>query len=532
MLNLGTASKALSPYRVDLVNSKQIRTETGMERRIRRSEVCISGTPCYGLWEWQDGSNNFNIYNITAMIEIEEAYCLKQPSVDLSVMPSQLPYTIDFNTMYQTRHGFNTRRKIRRTPLLKPLQSYLAGPTASASLMLGSTGTFTYNSLRSSSQNGPTLDTNSPSSAPGSAFSVSLPSVYPSLSRTMTSSSGTSNFDTTSFKSPVVSNSFGVKPNLRSATAATSTRATLSPSKPSKGESSKKATAGVTTRSSAKPKNKSTPTNVIDLTSGSSGSGKTTGKSAKRCKTKVEKPATKDLTFGPGMPYLKKVSRVKKEDDGPCPICMSELSEASGFDEGDGSGVYKLTKCGHMLHTPCVKAYIENSSFSQGNFQCPTCKKIYGIKTGDMPPGSMTVLRQMSSLPGHEGYGTIQITYSFHPGMHMGKRYSTNGFPRTCYLPDSPKGQKVLKLLRKAWDRKLTFTIGTSVTTGASNTIVWNEIHHKTESTTNFSGHGYPDPNYLDNVTAELAAQGVEDSADEESGNPTSDNDDSSDSDL
>ena len=90
----------------------------------------------------------------------------------------------------------------------------------------------------------------------------------------------------------------------------------------------------------------------------------------------------------------------------------------------------------------------------------------------------------------------------------------------------------MLTLLRKAWDRKLTFTVGTSVTTGASNTIVWNEIHHKTESTTNFSGHGYPDPNYLNNVTAELAAQGVEDSADEESDNPTSDNDDSSDSDL
>lgn len=36
-----------------------------------------------------------------------------------------------------------------------------------------------------------------------------------------------------------------------------------------------------------------------------------------------------------------------------------------------------------------------------------------------MPPGSMTVLRQMGSLPGHEGYGTIQITYSFHPGTHV-----------------------------------------------------------------------------------------------------------------
>ena len=52
------------------------------------------------------------------------------------------------------------------------------------------------------------------------------------------------------------------------------------------------------------------------------------------------------------------------------------------------------------------------------------------------------------------------------------------------------------------------------MTTGATNTIVWNEIHHKTESTSNASGHGYPDPAYLDNVTAELAAQGVEEGDD------------------
>ena len=51
----------------------------------------------------------------------------------------------------------------------------------------------------------------------------------------------------------------------------------------------------------------------------------------------------------------------------------------------------------------------------------------------------------------------------------------------------------MLALLQIAWDRCLTFTIGTSVTTGASNTIVWNEIHHKTESTSNYTGHGYPD---------------------------------------
>lgn len=60
-----------------------------------------------------------------------------------------------------------------------------------------------------------------------------------------------------------------------------------------------------------------------------------------------------------------------------------------------------------------------------------------------------------------------------------------------------------------AWDRRLIFTIGTSSTTGESDTVVWNEIHHKTEFGSNLTGHGYPDPNYLDNVMRELSAQGV-----------------------
>ena len=53
------------------------------------------------------------------------------------------------------------------------------------------------------------------------------------------------------------------------------------------------------------------------------------------------------------------------------------------------------------------------------------------------------------------------------------------------------------------------FTVGTSVTTGMSDCVTWNEIHLKTESAGNVHGHGYPDPNYLDNTLLELAAQGV-----------------------
>lgn len=152
-----------------------------------------------------------------------------------------------------------------------------------------------------------------------------------------------------------------------------------------------------------------------------------------------------------------------------------------------------------------------------------------------------------------------------HP--NPGKKFSARGFPRQCYLPDNEKGRKVcgfqtccfgqrnasvyhnkaaqiyhspfmwkseskkknqrwlrapttntpcmnsltqvLKLLITAWDRRLIFTIGTSSTTGESDTVVWNEIHHKTEFGSNLTGHGYPDPNYLDNILTELSAQGV-----------------------
>lgn len=67
---------------------------------------------------------------------------------------------------------------------------------------------------------------------------------------------------------------------------------------------------------------------------------------------------------------------------------------------------------------------------------------------------------------------------------------------------------QVLRLLKEAWRRRLVFTIGTSVTSGMPDVVTWNEIHHKTEWK-NISGHGYPDPQYLDNILKELALQGV-----------------------
>jgi deltex-like protein len=65
----------------------------------------------------------------------------------------------------------------------------------------------------------------------------------------------------------------------------------------------------------------------------------------------------------------------------------------------------------------------------------------------------------------------------------------------------------VLRLLEKAFDAGLTFTIGTSLTTGQSNCVVWSGIHHKTV----ISGgpFGYPDPTYLQRVQDELRYKGL-----------------------
>ena len=52
-----------------------------------------------------------------------------------------------------------------------------------------------------------------------------------------------------------------------------------------------------------------------------------------------------------------------------------------------------------------------------------------------------------------------------------------------AYLPNNIEGQEVFRLLEKAFKARLLFTIGQSVTTGEENTVIWNDIHHKTRRT-------------------------------------------------
>jgi len=206
----------------------------------------------------------------------------------------------------------------------------------------------------------------------------------------------------------------------------------------------------------------------------------------------------------------------RKESDEPnCTICMCELftyrdynGDPKRYSDSIETDVGIMSNCtDHFFHISCL--IMQMSSGNGDCLKCPNCSKYYGTFTGDMPAGTMKVtFYNKGSMPcaGYERYGTHQIDYHFSSGKKKdGTHYS--GTSRTAFLPDCPEGKEVLALLRKAFDRKLTFTVGTSVTTGQSNTVVWAGIHHKTS--TSGGAWGFPDKTYLSRVKEELAAKGV-----------------------
>ncbi|XP_072381963.1 protein deltex [Diabrotica undecimpunctata] len=191
----------------------------------------------------------------------------------------------------------------------------------------------------------------------------------------------------------------------------------------------------------------------------------------------------------------------------PCPVCRQPLKP---------SIVVIALPCNHVLHLDCLNyALTEQQELGTHlHIQCAVCGCIYGEKHGNQPPGTMEWRRVDRSLPGHQNCRTIQIIYNIQSGIqgpdhpNPGREYYAVGFPRVAYLPDNPKGKKVLRLLYTAWQRKLIFTVSRSHTTGCEDVVSWN-IPHKTEMGPSTNSHSYPDPNYLNNVIRELEALGI-----------------------
>ena len=183
-----------------------------------------------------------------------------------------------------------------------------------------------------------------------------------------------------------------------------------------------------------------------------------------------------------------------------CPICLDELHCAAIM-------VRKLTSCEHEFYEQCLQKALEV------NPRCPLCVCPLAILCGNQPQGGIMTNSKLSTpFPGFRNYGTIEINYCIPAGVqnstHPNPGHSYPSITRTAYLPNNTKGRRILSLLRVAFDRRLTFTVGTSLTLGIDNVITWNDIQHKTTQW-GFE-FGYPDLDYLDRVLAELKDKGIE----------------------
>ncbi|XP_051903973.1 probable E3 ubiquitin-protein ligase DTX2 isoform X2 [Hippocampus zosterae] len=494
---LGQSDPGLSPYLIDVASLKQFRQDTGKTRSVRRSLFAQSSGLGSGVyWEWANDEGGWTPYETRTSILLEHSYQARQGTADLG--PHGHNYIVDLTSLAQVNKSSGFRRQVRRQcnlpyPLasfgppaipsgpsalpagVPPSSSSSGGPACSCQQCLshGATGPMpsrSRHSFSSGSLNRPSLQGAGRVAAAAAAHPTSVYSPYPRRPLSVGGMSWGSPWP------PPHSASQLAAPLLSSASGANGL---------------------------------SVPSIPVQI-NGSTSVSSALAASSQRAEEVIRR-------------YMEVVPGVPDED---CIICMDQLSNPSGYETqppataGEGAqgilpdAVGKFVKCGHTLHMLCMLAMYNNGT-KDGSLQCPSCKTIYGEKTGTQPKGKMEIYSIPQALPGHPDCGAIQIIYSILPGIqgpehpNPGQPFTCRGFPRFCFLPDSDKGRKVLELLKVAWMRRLIFTVGTSSTTGEPDTVVWNGIHHKTEMMSNLSGHGFPDPNYLDNVLSELASQGV-----------------------
>ncbi|XP_056629172.1 LOW QUALITY PROTEIN: E3 ubiquitin-protein ligase DTX1 [Triplophysa dalaica] len=564
---LGQVDEQLAPYVIDLQSMHQFRQDTGTMRPVQRNFYDPSSAPGKGIvWEWENDCGSWTAYDMELCVSVQNAYEKQHPWLDLSSLG--FSYVVDFDGMSQTNRQSQRKRRIRRRmDLAYPLiagsipksQSWPVGTnsgtpcTCQQCLLVHSTRVAS-NAILALQQRRKLYGTEGGAKQTGAVVRQSNTFAGTSLWSASTTVAGGHhnnmsiggggggkvemsgvNFHAPALVTLPTKHSLTIngqnnlnRPGTQRITV-TANRGTIPPGVPAlpvknlTGSGTlHPALAGMTgilmcaaglpvclTRA-PKPILHPPPVNKSDLKP-------VPGINSIRRKTKKKHIRRGKNPEDVVRRYTEKIKTLPDED---CTICMERLNTASGYDgvltfkSLKPELVGKLGRCGHMYHLLCLVAMYNNGN-KDGSLQCPTCKAIYGEKTGTQPPGKMEYHVIPHSLPGHSETKTISIVYDIPAGIQTnehpnpGKRYSARGFPRHCYLPDNEHGRRVLKLLITAWDRRLIFTIGTSSTTGETDTVVWNEIHHKTEFGSNLTGHGYPDPNYLDNVTRELAAQGV-----------------------
>ncbi|XP_013764299.1 putative E3 ubiquitin-protein ligase DTX2 [Pundamilia nyererei] len=443
---LGQSDPSLSPYLIDIPSLKQFRQDTGKTRSVRRSLFAQSSGLGSGVyWEWANDEGGWTPYETRTSILLEHSYQARQGTADLG--PHGYNYIVDLTSLAQVNKSTGFRRQVRR-------QCNLPYPLASSGPPLPVVFSLFGSRLQLSVAHcvallGHCAAWGSLRPICASKFPGGVPSISVQLNGSTSVSSALAGM------ASILMSAVGLGVHFTSAPLPQQQQQHPPPQHQQPAPFS------------LPPPPPLLPPASRPIKPHSSSSSTSTSSSVRRAKRQHRR----DLY----LMYLQ-----------DCIICMDQLSNPSGYEtpsteEGGQSiqpdTVGKFIKCGHTLHMLCMLAMYNNGT---------KCIKLYNLTS-------------VTLCPCHQG--------PEHP--NPGQPYTCRGFPRFCFLPDNDKGRKVLELLKVAWMRRLIFTVGTSSTTGEPDTVVWNGIHHKTEMMSNLSGHGYPDPNYLDNVLSELASQGV-----------------------
>ncbi|XP_041605793.1 probable E3 ubiquitin-protein ligase DTX2 isoform X3 [Vulpes lagopus] len=495
---LGQADPSLAPYIIDLPSWTQFRQDTGTMRAVRRHLFPQQSAPGRGIvWEWLSDDGSWTAYEASVCDFLEQQMARGNQLVDLA--PLGYNYTVNYATHTQTNKTSSFCRSVRRqagppypvTTIIAPPGHTGVACSCHQCLSGGGTGPVS-GRYRHSMTNLPAYPVPQPPHRTAIVFGAHqafAPYSKPSLSGARSAprlntanpwggappSLGSQPLYRSSLshlgpqhQPPGLSTASGASASLPSGPVSSpgsipaALPVQMQMPKPSRVQ---QALAGMTSILmsaiglpvclSRAPQPASPPASCLASKSHSS---------VKRLRKMSMKGGTPKPE--PEQVIKKYTEELKMASDEDCIICMEKLSVVSGYSDVTHSktigpvAVGRLAKCSHAFHLLCLLAM-----YCNGN-------------------------------KGPE-----------HP--NPGKPFTARGFPRQCYLPDNAQGRKVLELLKVAWKRRLIFTVGTSSTTGETDTVVWNEIHHKTEMDRNVTGHGYPDPNYLQNVLAELAAQGV-----------------------
>ncbi|XP_066595719.1 protein deltex [Prorops nasuta] len=471
---LHDADPNLDKYYINLKSNMQCSDDGDESHNVRR-KFYLPGSPAGkgAKWEWAGDANDWHTYDMEVQCLIEEAWARGDKTIDISKTYLGFPYIINFCNLTQVKCCTGYLRPIRRMqqapyPLVKvALEELQATPGRK---------------LNSVSLKNATTKSNK----------------KPSGNNVKKNGKKGKNDNGASNIARVILNNFNIFSSKNGIENSNSV-ATVESVQKRKTLDNVLDVDSSSTKSGRRPSVDTVSTylsheNPIDLLDTSIGSSDEAYK---------EMVVGMDSTSDVISQYVKVV-----ESDGSdsCPVCLGPPEPLT----------VELTRCRHRLHLACLNAML-NCQQPPMYIQCPVCRLIYGEKRGNQPPGTMNWTRIPRALPGFPNTSTIQITYDIPSGVqgtehpNPGDAFYAVGFPRVCYLPDNNLGRRILRLLQIAFERRLIFTIGRSVTTGREDVVTWNEIHHKTELGPSTSGHGYPDKSYLERTLAELAVQGVTD---------------------